>query len=306
MIQVLLATYNSQRFLAEQLDSLMAQDYSDFEILVSDADSKDDTLEIITDFQKRYPGKIRLLSTKPASACQNFSRLIAAADSELMMFCDHDDVWKKDKIRLSVEAYRKMEKKYGSHTPLLIFTDSEIVDITLTPRYSSMMRSQRLNMSRFTPERTIIQNYASGNTMLFNRALQKLVLPVGSSAIMHDHWTALAAAFFGHICYVDIPTIYYRQHGNNVLGAFRYSIFSCLKKFINKSGHLRASLYRNLEQGREFLTLHKELLTPEQGELLRELERFPKMHWPARCRFLIKHGILKEGILRNIGMFLTT
>ena len=305
MIQILLATYNSRTFLAEQLDSLLTQENScDIEILISDGGSNDNTLEIIEDFKKRYPGKIRFLGSRPASACQNFIRLISAADSELIMFCDHDDVWKKDKVRLSVEAYRKMEQQYGADMPLLIFTDSEVVDSKLKKCYSSMMRSQRLNMTRFTPGRTIIQNYASGNTMLFNRALQKIVLPVGNNAVMHDHWTALAASFFGKVCYVDVPTIYYRQHGKNVLGAFQYNFFSCLKKFIYESGQFRGALYRDLDQASEFLSLHKDQLTSEQQKLLAGLEHFKEMPWLGRCRFLIKHDILKAGILRNIGMFL--
>ena len=82
MIQILLATYNSRTFLAEQLDSLLTQENScDLEILISDGGSNDNTLEIIEDFKKRYPGKIRFLGSRPASACQNFIRLISAADS---------------------------------------------------------------------------------------------------------------------------------------------------------------------------------------------------------------------------------
>ena len=76
----------------------MNQSYRDFEILVNDGASRDNTLAIIADYQKRYPGKIRLLGSAPVSACKNFSILLAAADAELIMFCDYDDVWKKEKI----------------------------------------------------------------------------------------------------------------------------------------------------------------------------------------------------------------
>ena len=305
MVQILLATYNSQNFLASQLESLFAQTYQDIEVLISDGGSQDNTLGIIADFQDRFPGRIRILSTEPARACENFARLLAAADGEIMMFCDHDDVWKKDKISISLAAYEQLAKEYSPDTPLLVFTDSEIVDGALNPLLPSMMRSQRLNRSRFTPGRTIIQNYASGNTMLFNRALQHAALPVGQQAVMHDHWVTLAAAFFGRICYVDTATILYRQHGNNVLGAFRYDLKSCWKKFRQEAGNFRKKLYCKLDQAQQLLTERRAELSPEQKNFLDELCKFRDMNKVARWRFLLRNDMLHEGWLRNIAMFLS-
>lgn len=304
MIQILLATYNSAPFLEIQLDSLMNQSYRDFEILVNDGASQDNTLAIIADYHKRYPGKIRLLGSAPVSACKNFSILLAAADAELIMFCDHDDVWKKEKIAVSLQAYRKMEQQYGSELPILVFTDSEIVDAQLKTCHPSMMRSQNLNRTHFTPGRTIIQNYASGNTMLFNRALQKIALPISDNAVMHDHWVALAAAFFGKVCYVDKPLILYRQHGNNVLGSFHYGWSSCLKRFLTHGHSYRNRLHRIMEQGKSFLELHREILSPEHLCLLNFLEHSKGMNKISKWRFMLQHDILKEGLLRNIGTFL--
>ena len=304
MIQILLATYNSEVFLKEQLDSLFAQSCNDFEILINDGGSKDNTLEIISDYQKRFPDRIRLIGSAPASARENFSKLLAAATADLIMFCDHDDVWKKEKIAASLQAYKKMEQEYGPDFPILVFTDSEIVDTNLVTLLPSMTRSQRLNITHFSPGRTMIQNYASGNTMLFNRALQKLALPMGNSVVMHDHWVALAAAFFGKVSYVDTPLILYRQHGNNVLGAFSYNLKSCLKKFFSEANRLHEKIYQQFEQGREFLELHADHLSAEQQEFLHTLRHFGKMNKIAKWRFMLKNDILKEGLLRNIVTFL--
>lgn len=302
-LQILLATCNSARFLTEQIDSLLTQDFSDIEILINDGGSQDNTLEIITDYQKRFPEKVRLLGSAPAAACENFAKLLAAADSELIMFCDHDDVWKKDKISLSIQAYRKMESEYGSDLPILVFTDSEIVDGNLTPVLPSMMRSQCLNRTRFTPGRTLMQNYASGNTMLFNRALQKRALPVAGEALMHDHWLALAAAFFGKVCYVDTPTILYRQHGSNVVGSFRYDAASCLKKFFAESGSFRKKLHAKITQAEKLLEQNHSDLTPEQSRFLDSLKCFKNMKKSARFRFLKQYDMLYEGKLRNLALY---
>ena len=304
MIQILLASYNSEKFLAQQLESLFAQSCQEFEVIISDGGSQDGTLAIIADFQKRYPDRLRLVSTEPARACQNFARLLAAADSELMMFCDHDDVWKADKIAISLAAYKKLEAEYSPEVPLMVFTDSEIVDGELNPLLPSMTRSQKLNRSRFTPGRTIIQNYASGNTMLFNRALQQAALPIGERAVMHDHWVTLAAALFGAVSYVDVATIFYRQHGNNVLGAFRYDCKSCWKKLIAESGQFRQKLYRKLEQAQDLLEQHRATLTAEQSVLLDGLKKFKAMNKFARWLFLLRNDMLHEGLLRNIALFI--
>ena len=95
MIQILLATYNSERFLSEQLDSLLAQSCTDFEILIRDGMSEDRTEEIINRYIRSFPGKIRFLGKGKASACENFARLLEAARSELVMFCDQSHRLKK-------------------------------------------------------------------------------------------------------------------------------------------------------------------------------------------------------------------
>lgn len=304
MIQILLATYNSALFLAEQLDSLMKQSCSDFEILVSDGGSTDDTLKIITGYQKIFPEKIRLIETSPAAACENFSRLLAAADAEYLMFCDHDDVWKEDKIALSLQACQKIEQESGRDCPVLVFTDSEITDADLVTILPSMMRSQCLNQNCFTPGRTVIQNYASGNTMLFNRALQKIALPIGKNAIMHDHWISLAAAFFGKVVYIDQPLILYRQHGGNVIGSFRYDLRSCLETFRTKRNHLHSRVIRSIQQAEEFLSLRRDSLTPEQLLMLSGLKKFEKMGKIEKWRFMMQHDMFKKGLLRKIATFI--
>ena len=101
-VQILLAVCNSSRFLREQLDSLLAQDMPDFEILIRDGGSADDTMEIVAEYRRKNPEKIKVVGSGPASAVENFSSLLAASAAPLVMFCDHDDVWKPDKIRVTV------------------------------------------------------------------------------------------------------------------------------------------------------------------------------------------------------------
>ena len=304
MIQILLATYNSHAFLAEQLDSLMAQSCQDFEILISDGGSCDDTLEIISGYQERFPGKIRFLGSEPASACENFGKLLAAAAADYVMFCDHDDVWKSNKIAISLDACCKAEAESGTAMPILVFTDSEIVDHALVTTGKSMVKTQRLNTENFAPERIFIQNVASGNTMLFNAALKNLILPISKAALMHDHWVAAMAAVFGKIVFVNEPAIKYRQHGKNVLGAFRYGIGGFLRKAIHDICAVREKLYCKIDQGIAVLESHPQQLSVSQQQLLDGMRNFKNLSWLEMRVFLWKNGFRMEGFLRNTGLFL--
>lgn len=304
MIQILLATYNSERFLSEQLDSLLNQSCTDFEILIRDGMSQDHTEEIIQKYAETFPGKIRFLGKGRASACENFSLLLEAADAELIMFCDHDDVWKSNKIEVTLAAYRKAQQQYGENMPIMVFTDSVITNEKLQTVSPSMVRSQHLNHTDFTLQKIIMQNMASGNTMLINRPLRSLALPIAKEALMHDHWITLAAAFAGKIVYVDEGTILYRQHASNVIGFSQYGISFLLKKLSQGIPAVRERLCRNMDQAAIFLRLHKDILKEEDMLLLSSLERFRKMGFWEKRLFLWKNHFRKEGFLRNLGMFL--
>lgn len=303
-LQILLATYNSSRFLREQLDSILAQDCRGFELLVRDGGSTDDTLEIIDEYQRKYPETIRFLEQKPASALENFSALLTASTAPLIMFSDHDDVWKQDKVRLSLGKYREMEAKYGSRMPILVFTDSEVVDDNQFPISRSMFRYQNINTHELTLNRLIVQNVPSGNTMLVNRALVELALPVPSAAVMHDHWLTLVAATTGKFGFLDIPTVSYRQHSDNVYGAFRYTLPAFLRKLKLGREKIRTRFQQNIDQAVEFGIRYAELLDKRDSEMLEALKTFQSRGFWGRRRILWKYGIRKSGIWRNIGMYL--
>lgn len=303
-LQILLATYNSSRFLREQMDSILAQDRRDFELLIRDGGSDDDTLDIVGEYQRKYPETVRFLEQKPSSALENFTALLAASTAPLVMFSDHDDVWKPEKVRVSLEKYREMEVEYGSGTPIMVFTDSEVVDDELNPISPSMLRYQNINTHELTLNRLIVQNVPSGNTMLVNRALLDIALPVPSAAVMHDHWLTLVAATMGKFGFLDIPTVSYRQHTDNIYGAFRYTLPAFLRKLRLGREKIRARFQQNIDQAVEFGVRHAGSLNKRDSEMLEALKTFQSRGFWGRRRILWKYGIKKSGIWRNIGMYL--
>lgn len=304
IVQILLATYNSSLFLREQLDSLLAQDCQNFEILIRDGGSSDDTLEIISSYQTRFPGKIRFSGSAKASALENFSALLCESTAELVLFCDHDDVWMPNKISVTLAKYREMEKLFGKDMPIMVFTDSEVSDENLSRIFPSMIRFQHLDPKHMSLNRLIVQNVSSGNTMLMNRALVNLASPIPPDAVMHDHWMTLAAAAMGRIGFVDQATLYYRQHGNNVYGASHYSLFAFLNKLKQGREKLRRRFGQDIAQAAAFGRRFGERLSKEDQKMFLALSEWPELGFWARRRILWKYGIRKSGILRNIGTFL--
>ena len=304
MIHILLATYNSHDFLREQLDSLLNQDHRDFRILIRDGGSADDTLEIIGEYREKYPEKIRFLGSGRASVAENFSLLLENSDAELVMFCDHDDVWLPHKISHTLRKYREMEACCGPQTPILVFTDSCVADRKLKVIAPSMLRYQHLDAVHLSLARLISQNVPSGNTLLVNRALVDLAAPIPPEAVMHDHWFALVAAGLGRIGFLDEPTLYYRQHEGNVYGAFRYSLAAFLKKLTGGRGELRRRFMLNIDQAAAFGRRYADRLSAGDRAMCGELAMWPRLGFWARRRVLWKYRIFKSGLLRTVGTFL--
>ncbi len=303
MIDILLATYNSERFLKNQINSILVQDFSDFRLLIRDGGSTDSTIELVKEYARK-DSRISFIGSSRASAKENFAALLEAADGDLVMFSDHDDCWMPNKISMTLEAYRNAERNNPPGTPLLIFTDLQVVDSDWQCIHSSMMKYQHLNPERTALHQLLLQNVATGNTMLFNRALLSRILHVPKEIVMHDAWVALAASAFGKIVFLDKATIYYRQHQSNVFGASQYS----LRFFINKlSGPRKAILdrfYENVSQGKSFLEHFRNELPQDTIAMLEDFSSLKSYGFWKKRFVLIKHRIYKTSFLRNLGMFL--
>ncbi len=303
-IDVLLATCNSERFLTAQLDSLLNQSCDGFRILVRDAGSQDRTCSILRKLQAENPDRIKLLPPARANAAENFGALMEAAEADLVMFSDHDDAWLPDKIARTLEKYREAEARWGAETPILVFTDSKIVDENLQELHPSMLRWQNLNPRILSLRRLLVQNVPSGNVMLLNRALLDLARPLPERAVMHDHWIALVAAAFGKIVFLDEPTLLYRQHQSNVFGATHYSLSFFVRKLFQGRRALQERFNRNVRQGAAFLERFGNRLSSEDRAMLQDFSNMEAMGFFAKRRIIVRRGLWKNGLLRNLGMLL--
>lgn len=228
-IAILLTTFNGASYLAAQLDSLLAQTWSNFVVVVRDDGSIDDTPALIESYQARNPDRFHLVAdtagNKGASA--SFSCLMEHAlehktelglDRAYLMFCDQDDIWLPEKIEREMTAMLAAEG--GDRTlPVLVHSDLQVVSATGEMIAPSFVRFQGLELERNSLEGLVFSNLVTGCTALCNEALALKSGPVAKHAIMHDWWLALVATAFGRLVYLDTPLVHYRQHGDNTIGA---------------------------------------------------------------------------------------
>lgn len=233
MIAILLSTYNGATFLKEQIDSFLMQTITDWQLFVRDDGSKDDTIDILMSYAKEYPDKIHLINDLQCNlgAGESFMHLLKVVEADYYMFSDQDDVWMVDKIERTYCKLLELEKKYDTDKGIGVFTDLTVVDSKLKVLMPSLWEADNRHpeyVYNFYKQWT--NRHASyGCTQMFNKAAKKMLLPYKQfDAVQgaHDNWVEYILIKKGVYDYLDSSTIYYRQHGTNVIGAnFGHSYF---------------------------------------------------------------------------------
>lgn len=303
MVEILLAVYNGEKFLKEQIDSILNQSYKNFILTIYDDGSTDKTALIVRSYVKKNKNIKFIRGAKNSgSAKKSFFRLLSLSKEDYVAFCDHDDVWHKDKLKICVEKMKKIEEEKGK-IPILIHTDLFVVDDRLNIIEKSMFKSQNFRFKEKPFNRLLVQNNITGCTVLINKSLVKLCLDVPGGAVMHDWWIGLVAAAFGKICFLKNKTVYYRQHENNCVGAkkakgFRY----ILDRFKNKS-EVKKNKDMSYKQAEDFLKIYEKNLSIKNIKILRRYIKIKEYKGLKKIIFLIHGGFLKDGLVRRLGQF---
>lgn len=209
LVSIALCTYNGEKFLETQLNTLINQTYKNIEIIVVDDRSTDSTFSILTNYEKG--GKIKLYQNEHnLGFAKNFEKAISLCKGDLIALSDQDDIWDLRKIELQVS-------NIGDN--LLIYHDSDFIDSQGNPMGSKLSDYFRFvkggqNMS------FVFHNCVSGHTMLFKRELLKYVFPIPPK-FFHDWWMTYAAATVGNITYLEKSLVQYRQHANSFTDILR-------------------------------------------------------------------------------------
>ena len=220
-IAILLASYNGEKYISEQIESIIKQTYSDWELFIRDDGSTDKTVEIIKNFSTT-DDRIHYYddSEKHIGAKKSFLKLLENIDAELYLFCDQDDLWLPEKIEHSLQQYNEVREK--DDVPIIIHTDATVVDEKLNIISESYWKSAHIVPERYNSSYSLlaILSCVQGTTMLFNNKVKQLCFPLSEDIkLMHDSWVATRTIKAGgRIVALHESTILYRQHSSNVYG----------------------------------------------------------------------------------------
>ncbi|WP_314590264.1 glycosyltransferase family 2 protein [Paenibacillus terrigena] len=290
-VQVLMSTYNGEAFLDEQLQSILQQSYTEVSILVRDDGSKDNTVSVIDRIIEKNPGEIVLISGVNLGVVQSFFELLRVSDDDASYycFCDQDDVWMSDKIERAIRGLQSCTAA-GMFFTSTMLVDQDLKEIKVWP--SPHEREPSFYNS-------LVQNIAVGATMVINKAARDLLIckiPNTNNLLMHDWWAYTCISAFGEVLYDSNPTIYYRQHGKNVVGGNTTVIQKWKKKWESFRKHSGDKLLRR--QAIEFANHYGSQL---EAEKLNQLQLFiqSRRSLKQRLNYLHKSKLYRQSWTEN-------
>lgn len=225
---ILLASYNGEKYISEQLDSIINQTYKNWELIIRDDGSKDETVTILNKYEKKDE-RIKILRDDKGNLgfLKNFEELLFNAKEEFVLFSDQDDFWLKNKLEKFVEKIRDLDEKVLSK-PLLIHCNSLVCDDKLEIIKEEFIDSK---IAKKTNSNIYFFEYiVQGSTSMVNKKMIRESLPFLKSVTLHDRYFHLLSQFLGTRIFIDESLVKYRQHERNAIGASK----SILKKIMNK------------------------------------------------------------------------
>lgn len=301
----MLATFNGEHYLREQLDSILAQDYEYVRVLAKDDGSSDGTQNILDEYAERLPDRFRVIpgGVTGGSAKNNFLLLMKESTAEYICFADQDDVWLPHKVSITKRAMDELESCWGKDVPLLVFSDLRVVDDQLRTLQASYWAYEKLRPQRVRRlGALLVQNVVTGCTCMLNRKLVDLSLSMPEEAIMHDHWVALLASAMGKTNAIEAQTVLYRQHDKNVIGSEQRT--GSLSEFtlrVRKTDVRRMEWKKSQSQARALLRVHGTELSQKAWEqILAFLRCGTSRNRLVRIWILVRHGYLRTGLLQKL------
>jgi glycosyltransferase involved in cell wall biosynthesis len=215
-VTVLMCTYNGERFLAEQLDSIARQTYPGWNVVVSDDGSTDSTLEILRQYSESWgEGKLTVRQGPKRGFAANFMSVTCdvPAESQFYAWADQDDIWQNNKLETALQLLQGLPEDI----PTLYCARTELISDTGAVIGYSPLFGRPVSFAN-----ALVQSIGGGNTMVFNRVARELFQNAGShlDIVSHDWWAyLLVSGAGGQVFYDQFPSILYRQHEANLIGS---------------------------------------------------------------------------------------
>lgn len=226
-VSVAMATYNGEKYLKEQIRSILNNLGDNDELIISDDGSSDNTIAIINEFQDQ---RIRLIEGPRNGLKANFANAISNTTGDFIFLSDQDDVWFDNKVSIVLNEFLKDDNL------LLIQHDAIVVDENDNTLYDSFSNHRKVKTGII---KNLIKNSYHGCCIAFKKELIKEILPIPNSIYLHDQWIGMIAEDNGKTKFINDKLMKYRRHSNNNSSFHHLSIS---KMIINRFMYLREYL----------------------------------------------------------------
>ncbi len=313
IVDIICSVLNGERYLDQFLDSLSTQTHADWRLWVRDDGSSDRSMEIVV-ARAAADSRVRILHVggPRLGIAGAYGWLLERAprDAHVIMTADVDDVWLPHKIERTLDAMRRAESGWGSATPILVHTDLTVVDERLDVVHHSYWAHSALAPEPATLRRQIVRNLVAAPTLMMNAALREAIGATPAAALYQDWWYGLVALVTGRIVTVREPTVLYRQHGGNSVGARdpRVELGALLSTVANAfrgTPEFRRDLERLAGQAQALLDRYGDRLSASDRALVSGISTLPRRPFIGRKLDTLRYRVLpEEGLLRTIGILL--
>ena len=291
-VQILMGTYNGEKFLQEQLDSILGQTYPHWKLLIRDDGSKDSTPDILKGYQANHPDRIKLVNDGQGNLggfTENFQRLCILSSAPVVGFADQDDVWRPEKVARSVEALTHLQDKFGEDTPILVHHDFTHVDAEKHLLAASFDKAHGGRKAHPPAHARPFAGNVHGFSMTVNRRLLDLSLPFPKAAQGHDSVIGCLASDVGVIEFIPEQLADYRFHGNNASHSTSFARRAFQKLFVDGSltelpknlcgifDDAKANLARKQVSTRNYLDTYGPILPPDHRQALEKFARLDEL-----------------------------
>ncbi|WOE69454.1 glycosyltransferase family 2 protein [Hydrogenimonas thermophila] len=297
LITVILAVYNGEKFLREQIESILNQTYKKIELLIFDDCSTDKSREIVKEYTKKYAFIKLHINSRRFGVVKNFENALKQSNGRYIALADQDDIWHKDKLKILMQKMLEAERVY-KNTPILVHSDLEMIDEHGNLLHNSYFKFKGYFLPDDKSVETIVsQNGVMGNTILMNENLKKILFPFPEYLNVHDYWIALINELFGKRITVKMPLVKYRLHTKN-----------CSNKidlFKNKSKLFLFFIklpYRGINREKVLRELLKRFeLSQEDKKVIKEFLIYLEF---SSTKLYIFYAILKYGFIKKVSRIL--
>lgn len=306
-VDIILPVYNGEQYLCEQINSILEQSDPNWRLIIRDDGSRDNSVDIIKEYILKYPDRIILLTDNKGNLgiMNNVFEILRYTDSDYIMFCDQDDVWFPDKVRILKRCI--LTKEAGNpDIPILVHSEALITDHNLnlvgrSPKEALFSVQNQCRKEKTSFVRLLFLNVIQGASMIFNRALYEKLEPLFgkklNKGVYHDSVIASVASICGKIYFYGKPLMYYRQHANNLVGARQLSLLKWSQYSDKEKNRIRSNHYLNVNHIKCEL-LYKFYQSEMKEEQLRTIESLRKA--PIKRTTLFQLGLQRDFSISEI------